>query len=291
MLCERVASCVCVNVESLAIQVLEFLFQEENVMSSVFGKMSVVLVLLALVSVASADQVALWHFDGDTTDAMGNGSSNTWPYYGTLSNDHQVGTQSWAAIHDGGSAQIRLSLPSDKSINGDNTFGLAMWVKPIASGMYRRLWSFGVGACQLTAFDNLAVGGSARYGISSLGAATLPSWWDQNIRLYEGVWQHFAITADGTTVRVFINNVLKKSFAQTGALTASDNLYLGVQGDLRDNHNGYFDEVIIENGAVGAEWVNDVYTTTSTGANYPVPEPMTVILLSAGVAGLIRRRR
>jgi hypothetical protein len=81
-----------------------------------------------------------------------------------------------------------------------------------------------------------------------------------------GQWNHIAFTADGTTLKVYINGKLFKpttSYSGNIADNASNNLFLGTYGTTTPSlgrwFNGKVDDVRIFNYALTAQQIRDVY--------------------------------
>jgi len=81
-------------------------------------------------------------------------------------------------------------------------------------------------------------------------------------RILNTDWHHVAATYDGTTMKLFIDGVLKASDFNSGALHASSaDVYIGKMGPIKP-FKGIIDEVQVYNVALTESQVNQLFTTT-----------------------------
>ncbi len=108
-----------------------------------------------------------------------------------------------------------------------------------------------------------------------------------SVPLPVGVWRHVVMTHDGTSNKIFINGLLKKSVASAGALGTTTKP-LGIGYDPIDSSgffNGALDEVQLYNVALTDAEVLALYTAQNTApAATDTQAPSTPLSLSATVA-------
>ncbi len=139
------------------------------------------------------------------------------------------------------------------------------------------LWTTGSGAANLE--------GSGCTGITSASSAISANAWHQE-----------AITFDGTTAKIYLDAVLIASGSLSASLTSATNgLAFGAfwnGGNLASFHtNGYIQDVAVYNTALSASGISDAFT--AGGIPEGLPEPVSLALFAAGLAGLgfVRARR
>ncbi len=238
-------------------------------------------ILVTPVAVANtavgAELVGLWHFDEDTADATG-----SWSPFGRYSHGEidrgnpRVGSGAYAAEHGEDSesdwrdhATGRIRLTNHAVMDGAETFGMALWVRPVKIwAKHGRVFSFGRGAFGLANIPGEP--GSFRFvdpGFAEEGVLS-------PLELPMGEWSHLAVTADGKTVRVILNGVLVDEVPQTGPLNAGEQLYLGAMDSGGVGLLGtHIDELILTRDAVSADWAMSVFSLTKTGEPYPFDLP------------------
>ncbi|MEK7415069.1 MAG: immunoglobulin domain-containing protein, partial [Planctomycetota bacterium] len=176
------------------------------------------------VTVAAAGPMGHWQFDESSglvaADASGNGGT------GALKN--MTGTwepgQLGGALRFTGGTQL-VQVPDSNALDVGTSFTLSAWIKPTTFGSYTsagwgRILAKGsvVGARYDLCLNagKLVFKGAASDVSSPAGLITL------------GVWQHVAVTYDGTTLRMYRNGVLALSQAIVFANTANtEPLYIG----------------------------------------------------------------
>lgn len=88
-----------------------------------------------------------------------------------------------------------------------------------------------------------------------------------------GTWTHIAWTFDGTTVRGYLDGVLKVSAAAAGSIqTRPTPVHIGVDGSLNQGYKGRLDDVRIYNRALSLAEVGQDRNTPVPPAVAPVPD-------------------
>ena len=153
----------------------------------------------------------------------------------------------------------------------------AIWARVDAWENDAGIWHHGALSSQQD--FSLEIGGSQ-------GSMTFNGWFaDLNFSgpADTGVWHHYAITYDGTTLRTYVDGAFVNS--QNFALnTASNIIRLGGQrlNNSQAQLNGALDDFRIYNRALSDSDVNELFL---------VPEPGSAILFALGSLGLVLRRR
>jgi hypothetical protein len=143
-----------------------------------------------------------------------------------------------------------VTVPNAAALNLTSTMTLEAWIQPTAlTGWHTVLLKEGAGTMAYEMYANNDVSRPAAYfttpggGIRAVtGTAVMPS----------NVWTHLAMAYDGAAMRLYVNGVLVRSVARTGAILVTDGpLHIGgneVWGG--EFFQGLIDEVRIYNRAL-----------------------------------------
>ncbi len=194
---------------------------------------------------SSLPLVALWHFnEGNgiiTLDSSGN--VNT----GNINGANWTIGYSGNALDFDGSNDLVTTLHTP-SIDVTNSVEIEAWVRHDSSG-YGTIVSKN-GPYILAIYNDKVHGGVyANDGLCSTSCVTYNTWTeiDGTTNLQVGVWYKLKMKYDGSTVKVYVNDVLENSAPKVGQMPqVSQNLNIG-WGDPGQNHymNGVIDEVSI----------------------------------------------
>jgi flagellar hook assembly protein FlgD len=195
-------------------------------------------------------RVALWHMDGDWTDASGNGNNGTANNGAAFSTDKRVGTQ--AGSFDGTDDYVSGSaadLPS-----GSSPRTLSAWVKVGSGTQSRAILQYGTGSASnfqlfLDSSNRAAVGSSngSISGTSSLSDGQ----WHYVVGVYEGT---------GTNIAgIYVDGVLENSGTITAPDTTGDGFSIGAFLGGGGYLNGLIDEAVIYNHAITVDEINKTY--------------------------------
>ena len=232
------------------------------------------------------NMVAFYHFDGDMNDSTpGSSDIGTLSGYAEVNQDDvQAGTHSFES-QNGGESNGGYSfgmLPEGSAINGSNNWTIAFWVNSKASQLWRNAFSFD-GESSIRMEDG---NGSWRFYASGYGdIAGHPFTKTLN------KWTFFALTADGSTLRVFQgfedgNMSLQYSKTIDGGESLAGGSTMVLGGRLSNPSAAtrlldcYLDEVGIWTRALSTNEVNALFDVGKAGYNI-VPEPVLMDSMSA----------
>jgi hypothetical protein len=230
-----------------------------------------------------------WQFEGDGNDSSTHGRDLTVPAgasYGT-------GLFGQALLVGGNEANAPTRTPFDGGVFdfGLGDFTIQFWVNwantAAASGEQILLEKFTGGngpGWTLTRLSN------AQLLFLGSGAGSVTTVSPPNIVL--GNWQQFVARRSGTDLRLFHNggSVAFTTLASGLPITAApEPLLLGARDGAQNFPlKGGADEVAIWSRALTNAEITALY---NAGSGMMIPEPSTLLLLSAGLAGLALRRR
>ena len=172
-----------------------------------------------------------------------------------------------------------LSIPSSAAFAfGTGDFTIEMWLRPASLSGY---------ACFFQSTQ-----GSAPYLFLALntGSSGTPLLWsDANIILGSSdfalnQWQHFALSRQSGTVRMFLGGAQVGSAAFAGSLGASVPVYIGANSGGTQGFNGYIDELVV--------FPTALYTATFTPPTEEfvwVPPPIAQVKFSGDTPALKAR--
>ena len=169
-----------------------------------------------------------------------------------------------------------LVAPGSIALQTDNTT-ISFWIKVkalpaqgevflLSNGGWQERWKISLPSHGKPVFTTNSVG-----GIKDMDSDSVP--------LPVGAWRHVVMTHDAAGNKIFINGVLKKSIAATGALNKTSQPFgIGYNPiDGGGNFNGDLDDILVYGKALTDVEVVTLYTTQSTApvytgtlvANYP----------------------
>ncbi|MEK6855558.1 MAG: LamG domain-containing protein [Nanoarchaeota archaeon] len=206
---------------------------------------------------SSSGVVAYYNFDGDLLDASGRNNnlrysnSSTFTYLST-------GHGNYLALMGNG------YLYSDYNINitGNSPRTVSLWLNPYVPSAWNLPVSGSIpflywGDARTTGSLNLLGSWSSKLSFLGLGKDVFSSSSPRS-----NVWQHFAVTYDGTTARVYLNGTLIKTSAVYGLGTSVSPLKIGMYnltGGWTKYYTGGIDEVLIYNKAISSSDVLEIY--------------------------------
>jgi hypothetical protein len=202
--------------------------------------------------------IAYWPFDGDLLDKSGNGNNGI--NYGATST---VGKINQAMSFDGINDYIEVASSSSINISGDK-ITLEAWVNLNSLPAVGSRW---VVFAKTDAYAlQVADEGKVRVylGSSSVFVQT------DSVEIVAGSWYHLVATYDGSSVKIYVNGLLKKQVARIGNQSTSlNNLIIGAKVPS-GYFNGLIDEVKIYDRALDITEVTNHYNATGDGGVVPV---------------------
>ncbi len=223
--------------------------------------------------------IGLWHFDDNSSDATASWSGFGRSSHGKIDYENaKVGEGAYSAVHGEESnsnwrhhATGRIRMESHAVIDGEERFGIAVWVRPV------KVWSWN-GRVMSFGSDNMGIANvpdeEGVFRIVNPGFVTEGAFPPFALPMDE--WSHVAITADGERGRLTINGELISEAPQAGPLNGGPQLFLGAMDSGGVGLLGtYIDELIFYRGPADNYWASDIYTLTKNGEPYPyeAPEP------------------
>ncbi|MFA7402346.1 MAG: Ig-like domain-containing protein, partial [Pelobacteraceae bacterium] len=194
----------------------------------------------------SSDLVGLWTMDGDWSDSSGNSNHGTANGSVAFSSDHAGGTM--AGNFDGSNDYIKVTNSS--TLNPAN-ITVEAWVKSATP-----VWSSGSIVSKASVHALRPVEGSKEIRFYAVvgGSQQYVSVNDPDLDLTQ--WHHYAATADGYGIKLYIDGVMRNSVVYFGNLTTTGTGSLSIGYDDWQTgryFKGLIDEVSIYKQALLAE--------------------------------------
>ena len=217
--------------------------------------------------------VALWHMDGNWTDATGNGNNGT-VSTAVFSTDARKGTN--AGSFDGLSAAV--SGPANTLPSGSSARTITAWIKTTDANGDKTILDYG-GASQgspqnyLLALSNgkAVTGNGDGYGIISGTTVVTDGKWHFVAGVYEGSSTNIA--------RIYVDGVQQNSGLITQSATSGNTFTIGQLLAGGSLFNGLIDELTVYNKALSAEDILITYNSTSPS-----------VIITSPAAGRINNR-
>ena len=154
-------------------------------------------------------------------------------------------------------SSARISVPY--TYGSTEQLSVAMWIKPNSAVAWSSIFGWGNTSTRANRVE-IDADGSAGYYFFGTGDCLVAS----NIRitttgLPNAVWSHFAMTADGTTVRFYINGIQVNSAKQKSQVSATfDGNNTFYFGGYNDTFNGYYNDVRVYDHALSQKEVAEL---------------------------------
>jgi uncharacterized repeat protein (TIGR01451 family) len=211
---------------------------------------------LGTLSQLQADHPAgLWRLgenSGTTAaDASGNGLSGTYESGITLGQPGAVGGDT-AAAFAGGAAMV---VPASAALDLRSAFSVEAWVRPGVGGQNGGILEKTVGGAVNTQYSLFLYGGQVLFRVNSAGTLVTVS----GPVIAPNVWSHLVGTADGATLRLYVNGALVASSPAGAASGGSGTTLVGRLGSNIYAFAGNIDEVAVFGSALSAERVRAHY--------------------------------
>ena len=204
--------------------------------------------------------VAQYSFTGNANDLSATG--NNAAINGATFTQDRFGYANSAVLFDG--VQGNLTAANVAATNTANE-SISFWIKVTALPATGEAYVLSHGGWQERWKISLPSHGKPVFSTKNAAGQNVDMDSD-SVPLPVGVWKHVVMTHDGTSNSIYINGVLKKSVASTGALGTTTKP-LGMGFDPIDNgsyFNGALDEVTLYGVALTATQVTALYTAQNT---------------------------
>ena len=234
---------------------------------------------------AQASLIGSYSFNGNANDSSGSGNNGT--VNGTVSYVYDATLNQEVLSLDGSSTNNFISVPIDSSVGGQptETFGGWFYV-PVgdATSVIRGMISVDDGGFDRTVDEDNRNGGifqwSAFDGAGPVAGGAVGT----------GVWTFVAVSYNNSggdngtyTFEVGTNQYTGNTSFDGNSVTGTT--YIGVNPNFNSEFQGEIADVFFYNNAETASQLLTIEQTT--GPHAPAPEPSTIVLAAAGLAGLI----
>ncbi|HEX7413868.1 MAG TPA: LamG-like jellyroll fold domain-containing protein [Bacteroidia bacterium] len=235
-------------------------------MKKIYVSAILALTVNAFAQVPTVSLTAYYPFNGNTLD-----------YAGTR-NGVSVGTPQYAIDRWGVANHCYniidhtnyINLPTDVWVSGD--YSISSWIYVTTVCLYPRIFDFGNGYCINDAVCKMANGGSPtptmEYYVSS---ASTGQYLITTTTLNTNTWYHIVYIQQGTTMYIYINNVLASTKTNTippENIIRTKNKIGGSNAPLNDDTKAYFDDFRIYSRALTKNEVTQLYNEPqATGIN------------------------
>ncbi len=261
------------------------------------GLVALSMMALGLASLAQAELVSLYTFDGTADNAVA-GAPNGTVAGGAVYVEGKIGT---GALSFNGNGQYVNTTTAGLPVagNGLQTGSIAMWIKTTNTSGKQALMCAANGSTQQSFDIDTTAGGGLTFYLRSIESNQLEAHVSGLSSAFDGEWHYIAYTWNATTgeagtgsVSVYLDGVAQSVSIANNAITSSDTwgnwdypMRLAVGG--RDNptwdpFTGSLDDVRVYNSVLSAQEV---------AALAGVPEPATMSLLVLGAMGILARRK
>ncbi len=221
------------------------------------------LCLSAKAQIPTTGLVGKYTFSGNANDQSGSSNNGTMTNGATFTTDRFGNVNSSASL-DGVDDYIALPSGSITSLNITGDFSVSYWIK--SSDVAGLLAS--IGDCVTsppTAGGYLSGINAGGVGSGKLGVATRGTWTGSIGSINDNTWHNIVYVLQGTTLKIYIDNVLDKQATGISApLSWAGARLVGCRNDLvmttATNYAGLFDDMLIYNRALTVTEVGQVFT-------------------------------
>ena len=202
-------------------------------------------------SSAPGEYISMWKFDGDLTDE--NGVNNGNPAGGAV--EYDTGRSGQAISLDGTSDGSYVNADRDSSLSGMPQFTIAGWARkntPDTGGVLlvkHVTYRIDIGASNINT-----------YIFTTSGRNDLD---DTNAPVQDTEWHHYALTYDGSAMRLYIDGDERTSSSGiSGNIvdSSADRDLLFGKDPWGNTFNGLIDDVVIYNEVLDATEIQNLYT-------------------------------
>lgn len=150
----------------------------------------------------------------------------------------------------------RISVPYKYA--STDKLSVCMWVKPNGAPAWTSMFGWGNTSTRSNRIEIGATAGSTYWFFGS-NDCLIPSNTTITTSIPDLTWSHFAMVADGTTVKFYVNGALVKSVAQKSPVSATfDGTNTFYFGGYNDNFNGYYNDVRVYDHALSQKEVSEL---------------------------------
>lgn len=256
-------------------------------MKNIFTTIAIVFSLHAFAQIPTTGLVAYFPFNGNANDNSGNGNNGTVNGASLISD--RFGNANSAYMFNGSNQWIDVANVA--SLNPSTQLSISVWVESTAtqgnSGIIGKWNNFngstGSGQEQYVILAN-------NQGVNFITKTSVQKTVTEPAAIYNnGNWHHFVGVWNGSTMKLYRDNVLVSSIAQTGSIPIfAQNLeigrYAGGQGTGANQNyfNGKIDDIRIYNIAVDSIGINALYNEGICYSNITVTD---TLLINTGITG------
>jgi acetyl esterase/lipase len=227
--------------------------------------------------------VGYWAFDdaSGTTAIDSSGSGNN----GTLACNGSCPLPIWSAGKINGSlnftnANSLVTVPDSSSLHLANQFSITFWLKK-ATGSYNLMY---LSKGNFTNGFQVATGNPGNYlYINMFNSGGQSARCTANNTVQDNVWQHFAITDDGTAIRIYENGNQVSSCTTTASIGVTSSPLL-IGGYYTTTPIGNLDEVRVYNRSLSAAEVVNVMNDSGLPGGNNVNPTLTAPIISSFTA-------
>jgi hypothetical protein len=200
--------------------------------------------------------VAFYPFTGDATDASDNSNDGT--VSGATLTADRYGNPNSAYSFDGVDDFIEVADDATLDITGAIT--MSAWINVSTLRNSSVLAKFDETANDL---DGYILNITSNDGVVEPILNNNPFRSDSGPSI-SSVWAHYAMTWDGSELKIFINGNLLHTEVYTGVLSVNDNNLIIGDNIVQDSFHGLIDDVTIYNKALTSDEVTQLYSQTVT---------------------------
>ena len=153
-------------------------------------------------------------------------------------------------------SSARISVPY--TYGSTERLSVCMWIKPNSAGAWTSIFGWGNTSTRANRIEVNANAGTTYYFFGSNDCLV-----NSNLivakNFTNAVWHHFAMVADGTNVRFYLDGALSKTVTQKSQVSATfDGTNTFYFGGYSDNYNGYYNDVRVYDHALSQKEVAEL---------------------------------
>ena len=208
---------------------------------------------------APPNRVGFWTADGGAQDDTGVND-------GTLTAGAILapGKVNDAFSFDGTGARVEIGNPADGSLDFGTELTIAVWINPTFVGVFPTIVSK-----YTSNTDRYELGLNVGFGNNLVFVTTSGSALISDTPPTEGVWNHVAVTYDGSTATAYLNGIADGSFTMpcSGDCGDAANLAIGARsgGPAHGRFTGLIDEVQIFDRVLSPGEIQSIYAADTFG--------------------------